>query len=57
MRALSTKEVDIGGLEVGQAIKVMWQGKPVFIRHRTEAEIAAAQDVSMAAPERQIGPQ
>jgi len=37
--ALSTKEVDLSALEVGQAIKVMWQGKPVFIRRRTPKEI------------------
>ena len=27
----------------GQQIKVMWQGKPVFVRHRTANEIASAQ--------------
>ncbi len=37
--ALSTKEVDLAALELGQAIKVMWQGKPVFIRRRTADEI------------------
>ena len=42
VRALATKEVDIGSIDVGQAIKVMWQGKPVFIRRRTEEEIAQA---------------
>lgn len=42
-RALSTTEVDLSAVEVGQQIKVMWQGKPVFVRHRTAAEIAAAQ--------------
>jgi len=41
--ALSTIEVDISGVEVGQAITVKWRGKPVFIRHRTEQEIAAAE--------------
>ena len=41
--ALSTKEVDLSNLSVGQAIKVMWQGKPVFIRHRTEEEIREAE--------------
>ncbi|MEL6361521.1 MAG: ubiquinol-cytochrome c reductase iron-sulfur subunit [Pseudomonadota bacterium] len=43
VRALSTKEVDLSAIEVGQAIKVMWQGKPVFIRRRTAAEIEAAE--------------
>jgi ubiquinol-cytochrome c reductase iron-sulfur subunit len=41
-RALSTTEVDLSAVELGQQIKVMWQGKPVFVRHRTPAEISAA---------------
>ena len=41
--ALSTKEVDLSTISVGQAIKVMWQGKPVFIRRRTPEEIAEAE--------------
>ena len=41
--ALSTKEVDLSAIAVGQAIRVMWQGKPVFIRHRTAEEIAEAE--------------
>ncbi|MEL7488273.1 MAG: ubiquinol-cytochrome c reductase iron-sulfur subunit [Pseudomonadota bacterium] len=47
--ALSTKEVDISSLGVGEAIKVFWQGKPVFIRHRTEEEIAEARDTPLSA--------
>ncbi|MEM9233662.1 MAG: ubiquinol-cytochrome c reductase iron-sulfur subunit [Pseudomonadota bacterium] len=39
VRALATKEVNIAGVEPGQAIKVIWQGKPVFIRRLTEREI------------------
>ncbi|MFN3465694.1 MAG: ubiquinol-cytochrome c reductase iron-sulfur subunit [Terricaulis sp.] len=41
--ALSTTEVDLSAVPEGQQIKVMWQGKPVFVRHRTAAEIASAQ--------------
>ncbi len=41
-RAMSTTEVDLGAVEIGQQIKVMWQGKPVFVRHRTASEISAA---------------
>jgi ubiquinol-cytochrome c reductase iron-sulfur subunit len=41
--ALSTVEVDLSGVAEGQAIKVMWQGKPVFVRHRTANEIAEAE--------------
>ncbi len=45
--ALATIDVDISAVEVGQAITVTWRGKPVFIRHRTEEEIAAAQVADM----------
>lgn len=42
-RALSTTEVDLGAVPEGQQIRILWQGKPVFVRHRTAAEIASAQ--------------
>ncbi len=42
--ALSTVEVDLSGINVGQTVRVSWRGKPVFIRHRTEQEIAHAID-------------
>lgn len=42
-RALSTTEIDLSAIPPGQQIKAIWQGKPVFVRHRTPAEIAAAQ--------------
>ena len=44
--ALASIEVDISGIEEGQAIKVKWRGKPVFIRHRTKAEVEEAKAVS-----------
>ncbi len=47
--ALSTTEVDLSPVEVGQSITVKWRGKPVFIRRRTEAEIEAARAVKLAA--------
>ncbi len=47
--ALSTTEVNLAPIEVGQAITVMWQGKPVFIRHRTAEEIKLAEDTDIAA--------
>ncbi len=46
--ALSTTDVDLGPVQEGQAITVVWQGKPVFIRHRTSAEIKAAEDVDVS---------
>ncbi len=47
-KALSTTEVDIASIAEGQAITVMWRGKPVFIRHRTAKEIAESKDVDVA---------
>lgn len=46
--AMSTTEVDISTVEPGQAVTVMWRGKPVFIRHRTEKEIQEAEEVDVA---------
>ncbi len=46
--ALASIEVSLNGIEVGQAIKVSWRGKPVFIRHRTPEEIQAARDVDVS---------
>jgi ubiquinol-cytochrome c reductase iron-sulfur subunit len=43
--ALASIEVDVSKLEVGQSITLKWRGKPVFIRHRTEAEINEAKNV------------
>ncbi len=45
--ALSTTEVDLAPIEEGQSITVVWRGKPVFVRHRTAAEIKAAEAVSL----------
>ncbi|HIJ61298.1 MAG TPA: ubiquinol-cytochrome c reductase iron-sulfur subunit [Rhodospirillaceae bacterium] len=45
--AMSTTEVDLTPIAEGQAITVTWRGKPVFIRHRTAAEIASARDVKL----------
>jgi len=46
--ALATIEVDLTPVAVGSAITVMWRGKPVFIRHRTEAEISEARAVPLS---------
>lgn len=45
--ALSSTEVNIASVAEGQSIKVMWRGKPVFIRHRTAKEIEEARAVPM----------
>ena len=46
--AMASTEVDLSAIEVGQSIKVMWRGKPVFVRHRTAEEIAEAEAVPLA---------
>ncbi len=46
--ALSTTEVDLAPIEEGQSITVVWRGKPVFIRYRTEAEIKEARAVPLS---------
>lgn len=40
--AVSTTEIDLAPIEVGQRITVTWRGKPVFIDHRTPEQIAQA---------------
>jgi ubiquinol-cytochrome c reductase iron-sulfur subunit len=46
--AMASVDVDVSHLAVGQAITVMWRGKPVFIRHRTPKEIEEALAVSVS---------
>ena len=45
--ALASIEVDLSPIQVGQAVKVMWRGKPVFIRRRTPEEIVEADGVPL----------
>lgn len=45
--ALSTIEVDLSPIEEGQSITVTWRGMPVFIRHRTQAEIDESEAVDI----------
>ncbi|MGH6924204.1 MAG: ubiquinol-cytochrome c reductase iron-sulfur subunit [Propylenella sp.] len=45
--ALSSIEVDTSAIEPGQAVTVMWRGKPVVIRNRTEEEVAEAKNVAL----------
>src|SRR5918912_4540400 len=46
--ALATTEVDLSPIQAGQRLTVPWRGKPVFIDHRTPAEIEQAQQVNVA---------
>jgi ubiquinol-cytochrome c reductase iron-sulfur subunit len=45
--ALSSVEIDLSPIEVGQSITAVWRGHPVFIRHRTKKEIDEARDVNV----------
>lgn len=46
--ALSSIRVDVSAVEPGTQLTVKWLGKPVFLRRRTEEEIAAARDVDIS---------
>lgn len=48
VQALSSILVDVGDVEVGTQISVMFLGKPVFIRRRTQEEIDEARAVDLA---------
>ena len=47
-QALASIEVDLSPVKQGQAITVVWRGKPVFIRNRTPEEIKAAQETKLS---------
>ena len=47
VKALATTEVDLSQIEPGKSITVLWRGKPVFIKRRTESEISEAQSVKL----------
>src|SRR5712675_3615097 len=46
--ALSTTEVDLAPVQVGQRLTVAWRGKPIFIDQRPPEEIKAAQEVDVS---------
>jgi|TARA_R110002096_G_scaffold416576_2_gene619511 ubiquinol-cytochrome c reductase iron-sulfur subunit len=41
--ALASIEVNLNNISEGQSAVFLWRGNPVFVRHRTAAEIAEAQ--------------
>lgn len=47
VQALSSIQVDVSSIEIGQQLTVKWLGKPVFIRRRTQEEIDAAREVPL----------
>jgi len=40
--ALSSIEYDVSKVPLGQEVTLLWRKQPLFVRHRTPAEIAAA---------------
>ena len=46
-QALATTEVDISQVEPGKSITVLWRGKPVFLKRRTQDEIVEARSVAL----------
>ena len=46
--AMASVEVDLAPMVEGQEITIKWRGNPVFMRHRTEPEIAAAKAVEVS---------
>lgn len=46
--ALASTGVNLAPVQVGQRITVVWRGKPVFIDHRPDADIKAAEDVDLS---------
>ena len=42
-RAMANIEVNLGDVPEGTTLTVKWRGKPLFVRHRSDAEIASAQ--------------
>lgn len=45
--AMAKVEVDLNTIPEGKNVIIKWRGKPVFIRHRTEAEIEEANAVNI----------
>jgi ubiquinol-cytochrome c reductase iron-sulfur subunit len=46
--ALASVNVSLESIPPGMGITVVWRGKPIFVRHRTDAEIKQAQDATPA---------
>ena len=47
VKALASTEVDVSTVTPGKTITVLWRGKPVFIRRRTQEEITEAKSVKL----------
>jgi ubiquinol-cytochrome c reductase iron-sulfur subunit len=47
--SLASIDVDLAPIQSGQAITVLWRGKPIFIRNRTADEIKKAKETPVSA--------
>ncbi|MBS0236306.1 MAG: ubiquinol-cytochrome c reductase iron-sulfur subunit [Proteobacteria bacterium] len=45
--AVGSTEVNVKNIQEGHTLTTTWRGKPVFIRHRTKAEIESARSVDV----------
>jgi ubiquinol-cytochrome c reductase iron-sulfur subunit len=43
----SAVSLNLGGIPAGSGVTVLWQGKPILVRHRTPAEITDAANVDI----------
>jgi len=46
--AMASAEFNISEIDVGQTLTVKWRGKPVFIKHRSEEQIATEASVKLS---------
>ena len=46
--AAGSIEIDLSKVAEGQQLKMLWRGKPVFVRHRTPAEIKSAETTDVS---------
>lgn len=45
---MAALEVDLSTIKEGNTVTVKWRGKPVFVKHRTDAEIAREAAVNLS---------
>ena len=41
-------DFSVASMQPGQAVTIVWRGKPIFVRYRTPEELKAAEDVNVA---------
>jgi ubiquinol-cytochrome c reductase iron-sulfur subunit len=46
--AAGSIEIDVSKIAEGQQLKMLWRGKPIFVRHRTAKEISVAENTDIS---------